>query len=107
MSTKPPDLGPAGSGELDNPAEPPGLGPSASGTLDDGFPLSPPHEPQPVAGGVRQDIGIGGTPGAQPGDRPGAERRVRQEDPDRWRRDERRSEPFSYGDTPDGGSTRH
>ncbi|MDP2306046.1 MAG: hypothetical protein Q8P18_08460 [Pseudomonadota bacterium] len=48
----PPDLGPAGSGELDNPVVPPGLGPASSGTLESArggkIPIAPPREPQPL-----------------------------------------------------------
>lgn len=106
MSTKPPDLGPAGSGELDNPAEPAGLGPGSSGTLDTNIPIAPPREPQPVAGGIPQDLGIGGARAE-----PETERRIQQEDPDRWSHEERRSPEHHYGashpDNPYGGSTRH
>jgi hypothetical protein len=105
MSTRPPDLGPAGKGELDNPQEPAGFGPASSGTLDTNIPIAPPREPQPlsppreeqpVAGG----FGSGGAPGGQ-------ERRIRQDDYERWQNQERRSEPFHYEENPGSGSTRH
>ena len=102
MSIRRPDLGPAGSGELDNPAEPTGLGPGASGTFEGASlgeplppqPLSEPREPQPVAGGIEQPLGIG-SGGDSGADRP-TERRQRQEDPERWQREERRNTPFEY-----------
>lgn len=127
MSIKKPDLGAAGSGELDNPVKPAGLGPASSGTLaarDPTVPGSPPHrghepqplsgarepqplstprEPQPLARGIEQPLGVG------TGNYEGvvAERRHQQEDPDRWQREERRIEPFEYPERNLGGSTRH
>lgn len=129
MSIRKPNLGGAGRGEIDTPVKPEGLGPWTSGTLEardptvpgspplrrhtsepqplsgarEPQPLATPREPQPLAGGVEQPLGVGAD------DYRGvvAERRHRQEDPDRWQREERRTEPFAYPEPNLGGSTRH
>ncbi|MES2643155.1 MAG: hypothetical protein V4850_26970 [Myxococcota bacterium] len=102
MSTRPPDLGPAGKGELDNPQEPAGFGPASSGTLDTNIPIAPPREPQPLSPPREEQPVAGSFGGAE-----GQERRIRQDDPARWQVEERRSEPFHYEENPGGGSTRH